>query len=364
VVLKSLRVSAEIGVIAGSHEFTHRMTNPTQLDRRQFLQNIATMTGAAGVLALAGVHSASRAYGKGSGKPKPVILATDIGDDIDDTWALGLLLKSPELDLKLAVGDYGKNEYRAKLLAKFSQTVHRTSVSIGIGMDTEPRGDGPQAGWVKDYDLNSYAGKVHQDGVQALIDTVMKSPEPVTIISIGPMPNVAAALEREPKIAERARLVGMYGSVRRGYDGNNDISPEWNVKAAPKACQKALSAQWDIIITPLDTCSLVKLEGEPYQRVLDSKDPIASTIIENYRIWSKANKAPDDAAEKHSSVLFDTVAVYLAISQDLCQMEKLGIRVTDDGFTRIDNKAKQMQVATEWKNLDAYRDFLIERLTK
>ncbi len=35
----------------------------------------------------------------------PVILDTDIGGDIDDTWALGLLLKSPELDLKLVVGD-------------------------------------------------------------------------------------------------------------------------------------------------------------------------------------------------------------------------------------------------------------------
>ena len=337
------------------------MKPSTQLNRRQFLRKVATVAGAVGVLRGSTVW---RAYGQGSAKPKPVILATDIGDDIDDTWALGLLLKSRELDLKLAVGDYGKNQYRAKLLGKFLQTVHRESVPIGIGMDTEPRGDGPQAAWVKDYDLKSYAGKVHQDGVQALIDIVMKSPEPITIISIGPMPNVAAALEREPKIAERARLVGMYGSVRRGYDGNKEVSPEWNVKAAPKACQKALSAPWDITITPLDTCSLVKLDGERYQRVRDSKDVIASTIIENYRIWSKANKAPSDAAEKHSSVLFDTVAVYLAISQALCQMEKLGIRVTDDGFTRIDDHAKQMQVATEWKNLDGYRDFLVERLTK
>ena len=45
--------------------------------------------------------------------PIPVILDTDIGDDIDDTWALALLLKSPELDLKLVVGDYGEAQYRA-----------------------------------------------------------------------------------------------------------------------------------------------------------------------------------------------------------------------------------------------------------
>lgn len=293
----------------------------------------------------------------------PVILATDIGDDIDDTWALGLLLKSPELDLKLVLADYGKPQYRARLLAKFLQTVRHGHVPIGMGMDIEPRGEGPQADWIKDYDLKSYPGKIHQDGVQALIDTIMGSREQVTLITIGPMPNIGAALEREPRIAERARLVGMDGSVRRGYDGSSTVSPEWNVKAKPKACQKAFTASWDITITPLDTCGIVTLEGDRYAKVRDSKDLIASTIIENYRIWSKANKQPADAAEHKSSTLFDTVAVYLAFSQDLCKMERLGILVTDDGYTRIDENAKMMNVATEWKDLDAYKDLLVKRLT-
>ncbi len=41
----------------------------------------------------------------------PVILDTDIGGDIDDTWALAMLLKSPEVDLKLVVTDYGNTTY-------------------------------------------------------------------------------------------------------------------------------------------------------------------------------------------------------------------------------------------------------------
>lgn len=331
--------------------------------RREFLKSLAKLAGAAGALPLASDSLVGPVFGQQPGKPKPVILTTDIGDDIDDTWALGFLLKSPELDLKLVVGDYGKSQYRAKLLARFLQTVQHASVPIGLGMDIEPRGEGPQAPWLKGYDLGSYPGKVHQDGVQALIDTVMSSPEPVTIIAIGPMPNLAAALQREPKIAQRARLVGMYGSVRLGYDGSKAISPEWNVKAAPKACQQAFTAPWDITITPLDTCGLVTLAGDRYQRVRDSKDLIASTIIENYRIWSKDKDTHNDAAEHHSSVLFDTVAVYLAFSHELCRMERLGIRVTDDGFTRIDEQAKRVEVATAWNNLDAYRDLLVQRLT-
>ena len=338
----------------------------TKLARRVPGAHLALLPAAVTCLAWAGLLSGlTPAYAQPATAPAkrtPVILATDIGDDIDDTWALGLLLRSPELDLKLVVGEYGKSQYRARLLAKFLQTVQHGEVPIGLGLDLEPRGEGPQAAWVKGFDLGAYPGTVYKDGVQAIIDTVRASKEPVTIIAIGPMPNVAAALARDPGIASRARLAGMYGSVRLGYGGSKTPSAEWNVKADPKACQRAFTAPWEIVITPLDTCGLVTLDGERYRRVFDSKDLIAATVIENYRIWSQANKQPKEAAEQHSSTLFDAVAVYLACRQDLCRMERLGIRVTDDGFTRIDDQAKMVSVATEWKSLDGFKDFLVGRL--
>lgn len=293
----------------------------------------------------------------------PVIFDSDIGDDIDDTWALGLLLKSPELDLKLVVSDYGKPQYRAKVFAKFLQAAGRTDVPVGLGVPQNPNATGPQAAWVKDYDLASYPGKVHTDGVQALIDAIMNSKEPIALIAVGPVPNIAAALQREPRIAERARFVGMHGSVRLGYGGNKEIAPEWNVKADPQACQKTFTAPWDITITPIDTCGLVQLDGDRYRRLRDSEDPIARAILENYRLWSTASDANNKAAQTHSSTLFDTVAVYLAFRQDLCRMERLNIRVDDQGFTRIDEKGKAMRVATSWKSLDGFRDFLVQRLT-
>jgi inosine-uridine nucleoside N-ribohydrolase len=334
------------------------MNYPLRSFGRRLLAQLAAF---AGVIALAGptaILSAPAPMSK-----TPVILTTDIGDDIDDTWALGLLLKSPELDLKLVVGDYGKREYRAKLLAKFLKTAGRSDVPVGMGVDVEPKGQGPQAPWVKDFELSSYPGKVYEDGIARMVDTIMSSPEPVTLIAIGPMPNVAAALSREPRIAGKARLVGMYGSVYRGYDGSKTVSAEWNVKAEPKSCQKAFTAPWDITITPLDTCGLVTLDGDRYRQLAQSKEPIPTAILENYRIWSKASNPANTAAESRSSVLFDTVAVYLACSHDFCKMENLGLRVTDDGFTRIDDQAKRVNTAVDWKNLDAYRDFLVTRLT-
>jgi inosine-uridine nucleoside N-ribohydrolase len=239
------------------------------------------------------------------------------------------------------------------------ELARRTDVPIGIGLKLSDS-EGAQAPWVADYNLAKYPGKVHQDGVQALIDTIMQSAEPVTLLCIGPVPNVKAALEREPRIARRARFVGMHGSVRRGYDGKAKPDPEYNVKENAAACRAAFTASWDITITPLDTCGLVRLQGGEYSAVRDSSDPLARAVIENYRIWSR--KYPD-RAKSGSSILFDTVAVYLAISEGLLVMEDLGIRVTDDGFTVIDPKAKVLHCATEWKNLPAFRQFLVRRLT-
>lgn len=296
-------------------------------------------------------------------KSTPVILDTDIGDDIDDSWALALLLKSPELDLKLVVGDYGKAQYRARLLAKFLQDAGRTDIPIGLGLDIDPQGDGRQAAWVKDYDLKSYPGPILADGVQAIIDTIMQSPQPVTLICIGPAPNIAAALRREPLIAQHARFVGMDGSVYLGYGGSKPPCAEYNVARDPKALQAVFAAPWDITITPLDTCGLVMLSGDKYRRVLGASDPYISDLISSYRLWLAADpKSSVETANQHSSTLFDTVAVYLAMHQNLCVMKKLHLRVTDDGFTVIDPQARTVNVATQWKNLGAYESYLANRL--
>ena len=274
---------------------------------------------------------------------QPVIFDTDIGDDIDDTWALAMLLKSPELDVKLVVGDNAKSHYRAKLIARLLETAKRTDIPVGVGAG-KPSGGGRQQQWVEGYDLASYPGKVHQDGVQAIIDTIMASPDRVTVIAVGPVLNLRVALERAPQIAKRARFVGMHGSVRRGYGGSDKPSPEYNVRADVPSCQAVFTAAWDITITPLDTCGLVHLHGAKYAKVRQCSDPLIEALIENYRIWAAQPAGGDAAAKvpKRSSTLFDTVAVYLALDGSaLCQMETLPIRVANDGMTVIEPGARR-----------------------
>jgi inosine-uridine nucleoside N-ribohydrolase len=117
-------------------------------------------------------------------------------------------------------------------------------------------------------------------------------------------------------------------------------------------------------ITPLDTCGIVKLKGAKYKQVFESDEPLARAVIENYRAWTKSQGQEEAQVNTASSTLYDTVGVYLAISTELVRMERLPIRVTDDGYTAIDDKGKTVNCATEWKDLDAFEDFLASRLTK
>lgn len=292
----------------------------------------------------------------------PIILDTDIGDDIDDTWAIAMMLKSPELDVRLITTDTGDTTYRARIVAKLLEAAGRTDIPIGIGPPL-PGKVGPQGPWVADYDLSRYPGRIHRDGVQALIDTIMSSREPVTLICIGPLPNIGEALRREPRIAQRARFIGMHGSIRKGYNGSDQIAPEYNVKLYTPACRPVFVAGWSMTITPLDTCGLVKLAGEKYKAVRDCQDPLIRAMIDNYRIWARNVGWAQVDTDSYSTTLYDTVAVYLAFSEDLLVMENLPLRVTDDGYTMIDEKAgKVVHCATAWKDLPAYEDFLVKRL--
>lgn len=308
--------------------------------------------------ALAGTSSALDG-GTVAEKRIPVILDTDIGDDIDDTWALAMLLGCPEVDLQLIVTDYGDAPTKAALVAKMLEAMGRTDIPIGVGLKT---GDGRinQAEWLGDYSLDGYPGTVHEDGVQALIDRIHQSPEPVTLLVIGPVPNIEEALRRDPSIAANARIVAMAGSVDIGYGGAPQPQPEWNVVANVPAYRALFAAPWEITIAPLDSCGQVILREEDYRRVAGSDNPRARTVIANYDLWTNRGQyGPDE-----SSVLFDTVAAYGALAEDYAEVQTIKLSVADDGMTVRDEDGRPVRCMMGWRDYRGFLDKLIGSLTE
>ena len=293
----------------------------------------------------------------------PVILDTDIGTDIDDTWALAMLLRSPELDLKAVVTSHGDTGYRALLVAKMLDLAGRTDIPVGEGsgdghLAPDRRG---QEAWLEGYQATDYRGIYRRDGVALMVETIMASPEPVTVLAIGPASTVADALATEPRIATKARFVGMHGAVRRGYRDSETPVPEYNVFQDVAAFRAVLAADWEIVLTPLDTCGIIYLAGDDYTRVRDSDDPLMQAVMANYRTWAKV-AGIEEVAERRSTTLFDTVAVYLAFATDFLAMDQVPLAVRDDGLTVESPTGKPVQAALSWRNLNAFYNLLIHRL--
>jgi len=293
---------------------------------------------------------------------KPIILDTDIGTDIDDTWALAMLLNCNELDPKLVLTTTGNTAYRARLVAKLLQIANRTDISVASGLHLSDE-VGDQYEWIEDYELSDYTGRIYDDGINALIKTIQISPQPVTIICIGPLTNIAAALDIEPDIVSNAKLICMGGCIDKGYSygESNEVVVEWNIKQDIPAAQKVFSASWPIILAPMDTCGLIRIKGEKYQRLCKSEKPLIKAILENYRIWHKNNTYGGDP-ENCTSILWDTEAVYLAFCQKFLVLKEHGIKISDDGYTLIDNSSKMVTCAVGWKDISAFEDLLVDRL--
>lgn len=289
-----------------------------------------------------------------AGNPAPVILDTDLGDDIDDTWALMMMIGCPQMDLKLVVTASDDTDAKTRLVAKILERIGRTDLPLGQGPKTGDR-EINQAKWLGDYTLDSYPGVLHKDGVQAMIDVIKGSETPITIVVIGPQTNLKAALERDPSIAGNARVVSMAGSVHIGYNGKKGRSAEWNVKRDVKAAQAVFAAPWDIIMAPLDSCGTLRLKGDRYNRVVAAGTPRTTTLIENYDQWSNRKHHPEDS----SSVLFDTVAVYLAFDESLCKMETVNLVIDDAGNTVPNENGRPVRCALDWKDREAFEELMV-----
>ena len=108
----------------------------------------------------------------------------------------------------------------------------------------------------------------------------------------------------------------------------------------------------------LNLGQMIKMNAKKFPNHIAIKDKNISLT------YPELNKRVNRQVNSRSTTLFDTVGIYLGFTEKLVKMERLGITVTDDGYTRIDKNAKVINCAMEWKDLGAFEDLLVDRLIK
>jgi inosine-uridine nucleoside N-ribohydrolase len=182
--------------------------------------------------------------------PVPIIVDTDLGDDIDDTWALAFLLSLPQYAKILLISTSGKGNHRkrAAIICKICQRAGRDEIPIVCGIDQSYGVELAQLSWLNepaDNILNSYSNFINNTtAAEHLVHTIMQSKYPVTIMAIGPMYNIAAALNIEPDIANRAHFVSMAGSIYKGYGNSEKPAAEFNIAGATDSAKIVFKAKW------------------------------------------------------------------------------------------------------------------------
>ncbi|MEO6828845.1 MAG: nucleoside hydrolase [Acidobacteriaceae bacterium] len=285
-----------------------------------------------------------------------IILDTDIGDDIDDAYALALVLSSPELNLLGVTTAWGDTALRARLVQGMLCQTGRQAVPVTIGPSTRTSTVLTQAAWARRQPLPT---QPKMDAISWMIQTIRKNPGQITLIAIAPMSNIGALIARDPAAFHLLqRVVLMGGSIHRGYDDlgyapDRGPSREYNIAMDIPAAQKLFTSGVPIYMLPLDSTQM-KLDTV-LQRVLSSQStPLTDSLTLLTAEWTAKAKAP-------VPTLFDVMAVEAAIDEKLCPFQPMHIRVDDQGYTREGTGPSNAFVCLD-SNSDRFFHFLIPRL--
>lgn len=262
-----------------------------------------------------------------SAQKQKVILDCDLGGDIDDAYALGLLLSSPELDILGVVMDDGNTPKRAQIACRMVYEAGREDIPIVIGRKTRD-----------DYSNQFYWGEgfdkvqpVKKAGSDFIIEQLKKYPNEIILITVGPVPNMADILDKDPAALKLAKHVySMFGSFYMGYDGSPVPSAEWNVVADVNSSKRFVSSGAEITYAGLDITTLVRLKYDLIELLNQRKSPLTDAIVSLYSLWGL------EMSKKPEPVLFDAVTVAMVIWPELFTTRKAFVKVTDEGFTVID----------------------------
>jgi purine nucleosidase len=259
--------------------------------------------------------------------PELVWVDTDIGDDIDDAFALGLILRSPELKVLGISTAFGDTETRARLVDRFLAETGAANILVTAGVHTETDNPLTQRAYAE-----HFPARKHADGVAALLSAIRQHPGQITLIAIGPLFNIGAAIDRDPATFKKLkRVVMMGGSVRRGYDGKNGETrppePEWNIDRDPKDASKLLAAGVPIFMMPLDSTQIHLVPAER-EALFATGNPLTDQLTLLYHQWGAHSWD-----HSPTPTLFDPVAAAYTFRPDLCPMQPMRLTVDDKGLT-------------------------------
>ncbi len=286
-------------------------------------------------------------------------LDTDIGTDVDDALALALILGSPELDLVGISTVYGDTALRARLASRLvglsAVGPSGSDASIPIAPGERETRSGRPVWWpghegARQPDLENEAVDTGADGVQQLVDAAAREPGALTVLAIGPLTNIAAALDRSPGFERDVRrLVIMGGDFTEG-----DRRAGHNILCDVTAAQRVFGSALDIVVGGLDLTTTIRLDGGDVERIACSGSLGRALEAEIAGWWEFHGTMWNNP---HDPIL----ALWLTAPQ-LFASRTASVRVDDDGRTLDEPSDRGSVTVLTGMDHDAVRGHQVDRI--
>lgn len=264
---------------------------------------------------------------------KKIIIDTDPGHD--DAMAIMLAIKSGLFDIKAITTVCGNS------------TITNTTRNARYVVSLLDRNDIPvYSGAEKPLKQNLIQAVVHgksgldginptneanltHDATDKILEIIKKNPKDITLITLGPLTNVASAIEKDPATMMQIKeIITMGGAIK--VPGNKNRVAEFNIFVDPDAAQTVMQFPIKKTLVPLDACNHVQLSLKDFESIKNKqlKEPLVK-MVKPY--ITNIEKDTGIAA----AFMYDPLTVFYLLSPESCKINSYNIQVETKGeYTR------------------------------
>jgi len=258
----------------------------------------------------------------------PVILDTDIGDDIDDAWALSVCLRHPGIKLIAVTTVHRDTELRAAQARLLLEAAAAKGIEVAAGS---------RDGLDRIFELHrncqadvlstedeARLRRGRTDAVRFLAETIEANPG-CTLLPIGPFTNVGRLIVEFPEaFAKLGRLVVMGGHVRPDLP-----HPEYNASVDPRATRLMFGSGKPLKMIGLDVTLRCVMEPGDLEEIAAKGTPLSRAIMTMTRLWQRAGAEPGQPPRM--PCVHDPLAALTVAEPDIVEMRPIRIRVDEAG---------------------------------
>lgn len=274
-----------------------------------------------------------------------IILDTDLamgapGSDIDDGFALALAHADDEIQLDMVTTVNGNTDVAsATLLALELRRRLGINVPVYRGASTPLTHPERRRSPSDDVVANFGVGLEPDPGYAAveMVRHVMAHPGEITLVAIGPLTNVAAAIALEPAFASNVRELVIMGGVFLGTMSNREMPGEFNVWVDPEAAEAVLRSGMKQRWVGLDVTLKVRLTRDHARQLKESSGDFARLAGESTLSWIDflQQRNPGDPLLADSCAMHDPLAVAAISHPEFLTWNEAAVSVvTGDGIAR------------------------------